>query len=336
MNQTQLCEAISQIILGYAGNRYGIYNAAHVHRWIRQFDEDEQQLVLEETLHILTSQYITRERFTEFVSTIINHNNIHGGNPQGFWANASLLQIQLNGNSQNELNDIFCNVLQEQYQVNGIINNHSSDYFYIDDFIFSGNRLYNDIRQWIEQDTPQNCRLNVVTIGNYTSGEYSTKCKLETLFKDKNIQLNFYRYDECILENRLTYRNSSERFWPTEIVLNDTTIQAYVEEKQLTFTYRNVAPHENKVFSAGRREQYELIMLKYGIKIIKLPRVNHPVVKPLGYDTFSTFGFGSAVFTFRNCPNNNPLPFWWGDPEAPAHHPFSKWYPLLQRTTYRG
>lgn len=335
MNQAQLCEAISQIIQGYADDRYGVYDTAHVNRWIEQFDDNERQLVLEETLHIFQNQYITRDKFTELVSTVIDFDKIHSGNPRQFWENASLLQIQLHGNSQNELNRIFSDVLQEKYQVGCIINNRSLNYFYIDDFIFSGNRLYNDICQWVEQENPENCKLNVVTIGYYTSGQYSTECKLKELFAERNIALEFYRYDECILENRLKYRNSSERFWPTANVLDDATIQAYVAEKEPNFTYREVAPHENKVFSSDRREQYEKIMLKYGIRIVGFPRTNSAVVKPLGYDTYRTFGFGSAVFTFRNCPNNNPLAFWWGDPEAPAQHPFSQWYPLLQRTTYR-
>lgn len=336
MNQNQLCEAISQIILGYAGNRYGIYNAAHVHRWIQQFDDNERQLVLEETLHILQTYYITQDKFIEFVSAIIDFENIHKGNPTHFWGNASLLQIQLNGHSQNELNDIFCNVLHTKYQVNCMINNNSLNYFYIDDFIFSGNRLYNDINQWVQLQNPRDCTLNIVIIGYYTSGQYSTECKLKTLFKDRNITLEFYRYDEFILENRLKYRNSSEKFWPTKKILNTPIIQAYVAQNKPNITFREVVPLINKVFSTNRREQYELIMLKYGIKILTFPKKNNAVVKPLGYDTYNTLGFGSTVFTFRNCPNNNPLPFWWGDPEAPAHHPFSKWYPLLQRTAYRG
>ncbi|CAH6948344.1 conserved hypothetical protein [Vibrio chagasii] len=335
MEHNQLCEAISQIILGYADNCYGNNDAAHVNRWVEQFDECERQLVLEETLHVLQNQYITRDKFTELVSTVIDFDKIHGGNPRDFWQNASLLQIQLNGNSQSELNDIFSNILQDKYQVGSIINNRSLNYFYIDDFIFSGNRLYSDLSDWFERENPRDCKLNIVTLGYYTSGQYSTECRLKELFADRNIALEFYRYEECTLENRLRYRNSSERFWPTENVLDDTTVQAYVEEKRPNFTYREVTAHENKVFSSDRREQYEKIMLKYGIKIVGFPRTNSAVVKPLGYDTYRTFGFGSAVFTFRNCPNNNPLAFWWGDPEAPEYHPFSKWYPLLQRTTYR-
>lgn len=81
MNQAQLCEAISQIIQGYADDRYGVYDAAHVNRWIEQFDDNERQLVLEETLHIFQNQYITRDKFTELVSTVIDFDKIHNGTP---------------------------------------------------------------------------------------------------------------------------------------------------------------------------------------------------------------------------------------------------------------
>ncbi|ELB2808745.1 hypothetical protein QNE88_000648 [Vibrio alginolyticus] len=335
MNQTQLCCAIASIISGYAGNRFGNYDADHVRRWANQFEESERQLVLEETLYILERQYITEEKFKGFVRDVIKTPHLHGGDPQTFWQNASLLQIQQHGNSQAELNDIFCSVLEQTHHVNGIINQKSSNYFYVDDFIFSGNRLYNDIKKWFEQHQPQDCKLNIVTIGFYTSGQYATKCKLEDLFKGKNITITFYRYDANILENQLRHKNKSERFWPTESVLQEPSIQAYAKEKGLTFQYRQVIQHSNKVFSQTRREEYERIMLKYGIKILGFPKTVSTVVKPLGYDTYTTFGFGSAVFTFRNCPNNNPLPFWWGNPNAEQDHPFRQWYPLLQRTAYR-
>ena len=335
MNQTILRQAIANIISGYAGNRFGTYDQAHVERWINQFEEDERQLVLEETLHILKSQYITEERFVELVKDTIHEQSIHGGNPTAFWSEASLLQIQLNGNSQIELNDIFCTVLEETHHVSNIINKTSSNYFYVDDFIFSGNRLYNDLRQWFNDEQPQDCNLYVVTIGSYSSGQYATECKLKTLFEGKNINLIFYSYTENNLQNQLRHKDISERFWPTNNVLLEPTIQQHVTDKGITFNYRNLVEHQNKVFSSTRREEYEKIMLKYGIRILGYPRTNSAVVKPLGYDTFNTFGFGSVVFTFRNCPNNNPLPFWWGDPEAPIDHPFRQWYPLLQRTAYR-
>ena len=59
----------------------------------------------------------------------------------------------------------------------------------------------------------------------------------------------------------------------------------------------------------------------------------NPIMRPLGFSSFGV-GFGSTIVTYRNCPNNAPLALWWGDPNAHHNHPFSRWYPLLQRRTY--
>ena len=52
--------------------------------------------------------------------------------------------------------------------------------------------------------------------------------------------------------------------------------------------------------------------------------------KPLGISSFPGFGFGALLFSYRNCPNNTPLAFWWGDWNGN-----STWYPLFQRKTYQ-
>ncbi|EJC1076388.1 hypothetical protein Q6U62_000275 [Vibrio parahaemolyticus] len=335
MNEQQLCAAIANIIDGYANNRYSLNDVAHVERWIEQFEEDERQIVLEETLHILQNHYITKEMFETFSEQIIDNQSLTGGNPQAFWTNASILDIQINGHSQQELNGIFCNILARKYNINNIVNVESNTYFYVDDFIFSGNRIYSDIAHWVNEQAPRDCKIYFVTLGYYLSGQYTLSKRLNELFKEKGITYKFYRYPHLELENRFKYRNRSERFWPTANVTSEQTIRSYITQKNLTFTYRVPVQHTNKVFSDLRREQYEQIMLKYGVKIVGFPQSNNVYVKPLGYDTWPTLGFGSAVFTFRNCPNNNPLPFWWGDPQAPEGNALKRWYPLLQRTVYR-
>ena len=49
----------------------------------------------------------------------------------------------------------------------------------------------------------------------------------------------------------------------------------------------------------------------------------------MGYEYLESFGFGATFISYRNIANNCPLALWWGDPDAPASHPFSKWYPLF-------
>ncbi|WP_423841980.1 phosphoribosyltransferase-like protein [Aeromonas veronii] len=75
-------------------------------------------------------------------------------------------------------------------------------------------------------------------------------------------------------------------------------------------------------------------MLKAGSKIIGYCQNPSRVMKPLGFSVFDGYGFGSVVFTYNNCPNNNPLAFWWGNPEANLYSPLRRWYPLMRRRTY--
>ena len=75
----------------------------------------------------------------------------------------------------------------------------------------------------------------------------------------------------------------------------------------------------------------EILKERYGLNI------DHggpsEMLKPLGYSLFDP-GFGSMFVTYRNCPNNCPLALWYGNPEYPSNHPFSRWYPLFPRKTY--
>jgi len=74
--------------------------------------------------------------------------------------------------------------------------------------------------------------------------------------------------------------------------------------------------------------------LRKGAYIVSLPQSPDPTMRPMGYQVFDSLGFGALVFTYRNIANNCPLVLWWGNPEMPAGHPFSRWYPLFPRRTY--
>lgn len=334
MDQSYLCSQIATIIADYANGEFGVYDQNHVCTWANQFDLSERQIVLEETLHILQNNYITSDNFIRFANDAIDCSALHGGDSAAFWANSSILDIQIDGNSQTELNDIFCNVLHGKLAVLGRINVRSNTYLYIDDFIFSGNRLYRDIANWVELNNPLDCNVYFLTMGYYRYGEFDLNRRLQALFQGRNINFYFFSYDEFQLENRLTYKDQSERFWPTEAVRQDHTINNYLHNNGINFQFRQANIPPNKVFSPQRRDTFERIMLKYGIQIVSFSANNSAVVKPLGYDTFpNSLGFGSAVFTFRNCPNNNPLPFWWGNPQSP-NPTLRRWYPLMQRRVY--
>jgi len=63
-------------------------------------------------------------------------------------------------------------------------------------------------------------------------------------------------------------------------------------------------------------------------------RTPSEVLKPLGFTKFDGLGFGGTTFTYRNCPNNAPLAFWWGDYEPTGVPALDCWYPLMKRIGY--
>lgn len=85
--------------------------------------------------------------------------------------------------------------------------------------------------------------------------------------------------------------------------------------------------------SEDGRQLLERELLLAGMQIRSISQNPSPAIRPLGLSPFGV-GFGSMIATYRNCPNNAPLALWWGDPKAHSSHPFSHWYPLMQRRTY--
>lgn len=338
MRKNELCQSIANTICDYRCGEFGAYNKDHVEHWISQFNIDEQKIVLEGTDNLLKRCFITKQLFLSFIYTLISSapDGIDDEDVDSFWSEISLLDIQLNGNSQKELNKIFCSDMYNRCGTDRFTGRKSDVYLYLDDFIFSGNRLYQDLERWILTDAPQTCRVIIATIGWYSYGRWDAERKLKELVKreGKKIFFDFASFQDYQFENRLSQKDISDVFWPTASVNSTSEIVSFIKDQDFNPQYRLKKLNGNGVFSNLPREEYERIILKYGIKIMSFSTRNSPVVKPLGYSTYKGFGFGSTVFSFRNCPNNNPLVFWWGDPSAPITHPFSKWYPLMQRKTY--
>ncbi|HGE5977020.1 TPA: hypothetical protein ACGGSC_001704 [Vibrio cholerae] len=331
-----LISSISSIIVDYADGEFGRLDEAHVRRWIEQFDEADREIVLAETNRILKRTYITKEEFSKFISSLITSPKFSTENQADFWSNVSLCDVQLNGKSQTELVSLVREHVQNNYGFQPKVNSQSEHYIYLDDFLFSGNRLVSDLRQWIINVAPQNCHMSVVLMGWYQSGIWYVQRELPKLAEahGKKITFKYWSIEAFRLENRLSYKDTSHVFWPEEAVMEIPEAREYIAGQKREPTFRVKNDLKNKVFSIERRTQYELAITKAGLKILGYCQSPNEVVKPLGYNRFDGFGFGSTVFSFRNCPNNNPLAFWWGDPNYPSTHPFGKWYPLLQRKTY--
>ena len=332
----ELLASIANTIKDYRADDLPEPTPDHVERWIRQFGTDVQVPILREMDHILKWTYFSQSNVRAFFADVIDNGDLAGNKPRRFWRAAHLLDIQQNGNSQTEIRKLFMEELAHKYGLTPDSDGRKDGVFvYLDDVLFSGGRIGEDLSSWIAHTSPQAGIVHIIVIASHRFGEWKCKTRLEQEASHEGKQLHFHFWAALRIENRKTYRNRSEVLWPSTIP-NDDDLTAYIaEETKFPFEPRTPSRSlEHAIFSSEEgRQLLERELLLAGMHIRSLSQNPSPALRPLGFGPFG-LGFGSMIVTYRNCPNNVPLALWWGDSEAHPSHPFSRWYPLVQRRTY--
>ncbi|MFQ6163423.1 hypothetical protein [Sinorhizobium meliloti] len=297
----------------------------HVERWINQFDAAVQLPILREMDHVLKRTYFSRQGTRKFLAGLFQTEKLVGDNPCAFWKDVKFLDIQGGGASQKEMLALFSKVLEKECGFKaadcGIAPNA---FVYLDDAIFTGNRVRRDLETWIAKEAPAGAKVHVITIALHSGGQYYAHGKIKEAAKaaGKSIDLTWWRAIE--LEDRKAHTTTSDVLRPVAIP-EDEGVKAYVADMRYPPNLRT-AGHVggNGIFSSDAgRQLLEGEFLKAGVRIRQMcPHLNQ-YQRPLGNMILDTLGFGSLIVTFRNCPNNAPLVFWAGDP----------WHPLFARTT---
>lgn len=331
-----LLESIANTTADYRDSDLPAPSPAHVDRWVCQFDTTAQLPMLREMNHVLKNTYFSKEWVKGFFAHQIKHEKLTGPAPCSFWQAAHILDIQQNGHSQSEIRQLFGSALLDQCGLNvDTCGAAGGDYLYIDDVVFTGGRVKNDLSAWIRNSAPAEATIHILVIAAHRLGEWQCIESLKQVATQagKKIKLNLWA--AARIENRKKYRNTSEVLWPAALP-TDGALAAYMaQEHRFPFEARQPGGKlEHQIFSSEEgRQLVERELLLAGIRIRGFCQDPGRSLRPLGFGAFG-LGFGSTIVTFRNCPNNCPLALWWGDPDAPAHHPFSKWYPLFPRKTY--
>jgi hypothetical protein len=329
----ELLESIAATIFDYRSGEIKEPDAEHVDRWVSQFDTDVQILLLSELDHVLERTYFAEADFHGFLCDVISSENLAGTDPSTYWKRANLLDIQQNGHSQFELLNFFDSLLEDIYGFNRkSCGSNDGDFIYLDDALFSGSRVKNDLAKWIEHQAPDKAHVHVVVMAMHLYGEWKCKEDLIAVAQRAGKDITFSTWANIRLENRKYKKDFSDVLWPAEIPENEE-LEAYLgKEDKYPFEARIAGRQTaSKVFSGEQgRQVLERELLLAGVQILAKCQNPSPVIRPLGFGF--KLGFGGTVVTFRNCPNNCPLALWWGDPEATSG-PFN-WYPLLPRKTY--
>ena len=267
---------------------------------------------------------------------MIDNRELAGEEPREFWRTTQLLNIQQDGQSQTEIRELFLEELERKHGIAaGTGDARTETFVYLDDVLFTGGRIGNDLSAWIAGESPQTATIHVLVIAAHRFGEWKCRTRLEQEAHGAGKRLRFCFRAGLWIENRMSRRNASEVLWPA-VVPNDASLTAYMaEETRFPFEPRATGQQfEHRVFSSEEsRQLLERELLLAGMHIRSLSQNPSPALRPLGFGPFG-LGFGSTVVTYRNCPNNTPLALWWGDPQADPAHPFARWYPLVQRMTY--
>jgi hypothetical protein len=329
----ELLVSVANVISTYRNTDLNKPTPEHVDRWLRQFTPDQQLPFLREFDYVIKKTFIARNDMQDFLCNLVIHQNLVGDNPTTYWSSANFLSIQRNGQSQNEMLKLFSICLRDECGLD-LYNcgNDGGDFIYLDDVIFSGSRVGNDLEPWIINDAPQSATVHVIVASFHTGGQFMVEKRLKDVIAQsgKRIAVKYWRALE--IENRKSCKNISGVLWPTAIP-DVAEVQDYMAQPaRFPFEPRQPSAVPTQPFSSeAGRQVLESEFLIAGAKIWAMSENPKPSMRPLGFSPFGV-GFGSMIVTYRNCPNNCPLAMWWGDPEATsgALH----WYPLLQREGY--
>lgn len=323
-------EQLAEILKDYRANELLNPKKENIKLWLNQFSLGNQEIILDEMINICNKLYLTEIEIDDFLKGLVTNEKLTNHNPKHFWSNISLLNIQQNGNSQNMLVTKFQKIIFDEIGISVAVNdNTKNNYIYVDDFLFTGNRLFQDITK--NFDINVNAKIDIIYIAYFKQGQYYNNKRLINNFK--NIDFKFWRM--AGLENNINCQNQSHILWPTENIKQDIDVINFLNNYTKDQTiYRNINQPKGpycESFDIFSNEHNRQILEKEftlaGLKIISKIGISH--WKPLGFSPFNNLGFGAMVFSYRNCPNNTPLCLWWGDWD---HN--SIWYPLFQRKTY--
>ena len=161
----ELLVSIAATIKDYRHGEIQMPDPAHVARWVNQFAADVQLPILAEMDHVLKNTYLNRGRVTGFLSSLVIAQKLAGDDPCGFWRSVKFLKIQGGGRSQKDMLALFDGFLKEHcgLSVDECGNGEATSFIYLDDVVYTGNRVFKDISAWLLAAAPAKSKVNVIT-----------------------------------------------------------------------------------------------------------------------------------------------------------------------------
>ena len=341
------CKDIAEIIDDYryeerkAGELRIDINENHVKRWIEQFPQN-QDIILRKTKKLLKNFYVSETDMYNLLKALARCEKLWR-DPEDVMTNAFFLDCQTVGHSQHRLLDMIEKVIEELYDVQIKRTDKAvagkATYIYIDDGLFSGKTLVQDMQSLI-LDIHQDSAIYAIFTVDYSFGDWWVHKQLDEKFNEKGII--FRTVYGIQLNNSNGEKYTFDCLRPTEYQSNalDKYIEILNEEHARNpdkkfYLFRDASLPKSPLFGAEeKRSILERELMDAGLKIYNFSQQKTEYIRPMGFDNRISLGFGAFFATFMNMANNCLLAYWWGDPSAEKWHPFSKWYPLLPRKAH--
>jgi hypothetical protein len=325
---------VNSIVDTVADYRLGEINPIdpdHVERWVSQFSKEDQPVILNEMDRILKDYYVSCDDLFQWVRDTLSDSKIFGNNLAASIVKTHFLQIQDKGNSQNDVLGMVNSVLSDDYGLDirecGI---RPSTYVYLDDCMYTGNRVKWDIKNWIGK-AQAGTHLHIIFYALHRSSLSYVQSEIDPICKSRGVKPSYWCEREI---------NGNETFWPRQ-VLDDPLVDEYIHAivvkakvkgwRPRLFRPRGQLLPETVFSSPAARDIVEAAFLSKGAFIMSLPNVAKAEMRPMGFEKLESLGFGSMFVTCRNISNNSPLVLWWGIPNRGPGHPLGRWCPLFLR-----
>ena len=313
----------------------------HVKKWISQFKQNDREFVLRHTYNLLSKNYYSEVHYDKLLQGVAKNKNNHN-----LFRNDCFLSIQRRSGSQREVLEKLIGYVQNEINFLPQVIFLNDDFpdlsgfnyiTYFDDFSFSGKLIGDDVENFISRLELNNVNIRIVVFLIHSHGFYSLRRRLDKFVKENNLNIKF-KFNP-LFWGRVENSISDNFSWNTSIYFpEESCCNEILDEKGLTgvelYTpgYFRVGSHDECILgNESDRRRIERIFSSIGFDIISNSLSPKKSMKPLGFSTYYGFGFGGNVFSYRNCPNNTPLVFWWGNYEETGNAAVDCWYPLMKR-----
>ena len=157
----------------------------HVERWLSQFSEESQDVILKETTHIFSELYFNKDDIKEgFLDKVITYLMQEYSTCE----NVVFVSMQESGHSQRILVDMLEKRVQKNYgfSIQREVTNTPQTIVYLDDGLYTGSTAKKELISLIER-LPANCRIDVFFMIAHSSSLWYVKKVVLPEAKKKNI-----------------------------------------------------------------------------------------------------------------------------------------------------